>query len=328
MGVVRHAAARADAASVRGPPAPGRVPGEADHQGGAAHRGLAGRDRERRRPVELHSRSSQGSAGLFRYAAIYPDGAPTGIPVHWPGGSADGDRRSGGLHRSSGQVSRPVPGELHLLVARGPDVGGPRGRVGPAERAADKSAERTAATRVRDRGAGDRQDGAGGNIPRGSRRNESAAHRLGTMRGAVRGGGSLSAGAGSAGTIGTSGGGRAADSDPQAACADLAGAAAGVVERPRCGGGAAPCPGGHARPDAARAGGGAGCPRFGRTARAAPGRPALERLGHHRPAAHAGTAAGTVALARPRHVPARRRGLRHRASIAVGQARATDARIL
>ena len=77
--------------------------------------------------------------------------------------------------------------------------------------------------------------------------NERAAHRLRAMRGAVRRRGSVSAGSGSAGAIGASGRRREAGRDPQAARPDLAGAASGVAERPRRGGGAAPGAGGHAR---------------------------------------------------------------------------------
>ena len=86
------------------------------------------------------------------------------------------------------------------------------------------------------------------------------------------------------GRLGRAAGGEQTGPDPQAACADLAGAAAGVAQRSRSGGGAAPGAGGDARPDAARAGGGPRRADPRRAARPAPGRPALERLRHHRPA--------------------------------------------
>ena len=130
------------------------------------------------------------------------------------------------------------------------------------------------------------------------------------------------------GRLGRAAGGEQLGADPQAACTDVAGAAAGALERSRRGGGTAPGAGSDARPHAARAGGGAGCPRPRRAARAAPRRPALERLGHHRSAPHAGPATGSIAPARYRHLPARRRGLGQRASPEMGQARAPAARAL
>ena len=77
---------------------------------------------------------------------------------------------------------------------------------------------------------------------------------------------------------------RPARSRPQAACADLARAVAGAVDRRGSGGRAAPGSGGDARADAARAGGGPRYPHRRLAPRPGPGRPALERLGHDRPA--------------------------------------------
>ena len=61
VGVVRRAALAADAEDVRRAAAPRRSRGAADHEGGAAHRGLARRRRERGRADQLHSRSAQGA---------------------------------------------------------------------------------------------------------------------------------------------------------------------------------------------------------------------------------------------------------------------------
>ena len=87
-----------------------------------------------------------------------------------------------------------------------------------------------------------------------------AAHRAWAMRGALRRWRSLLAAARGARTIGSCGWGRTGCADPQAACADLADPVAGAAGRPGSRGRAAPSAGGHARPDAAGAGGGPGRP--------------------------------------------------------------------
>ena len=273
--VVWRAAVAADAEGVCRVTAPGRPRGAIDHERGAADQGLARRDRQRGRPDHLHPRPAQGARGFVRHAPLHRDRAPAGIPVH------RADCRS---DNSSFRSGRPRRACRAGLLACDRDAGRAGRRARAASRAAGEGDGSPAAARLRDGGARDREDGAGRSVSLRDRPHGDPAHLSRTVRGAVRRRGSLSPGARGAGAPGPRPARRPARSGSQAACADLARAVAGAVDRQGPGGRAAPGSGGDARADAARAGGGPRYPHRRLAPRPGPGRPALERLGHDRPA--------------------------------------------
>ena len=165
-------------------------------------------------------------------AAVHPDGAPARIPVHWPDCGADGGRRRGTGHARPSARRGPEPA-VHSSCHRGLDLVGREAELARLHARLASAHRWAAAARVRDRRAGDRQDGAGRDVPGGDRSARDAARRPRTMRGAVRRRRSRTCQCSRRWDDGAaSAGGERLVRDPQAARADLARAAAGAAERP------------------------------------------------------------------------------------------------